>query len=129
MGNVTTKNEPERKKYGVSIVCLSDTHGHHNDLKLPKADILIHAGDFTHFGKKKDLISFNNWLGSLYQFEHKIIVNGNHEHNADWKNNAKTLISNGTFIVGEQIEVKGLKIWGTNFHWPCPTGNPYFKHR
>lgn len=27
------------------------------------ADILIHAGDFTHFGKEKDAKDMNAWLG------------------------------------------------------------------
>ena len=33
---------------GVLIVCISDTHNQHRDLKdMPAGDILIHAGDFT----------------------------------------------------------------------------------
>ena len=34
------------------IVCMSDTHGKHNDiLYLPKGDVLIHAGDLTQYGE------------------------------------------------------------------------------
>ena len=84
---------------------------------------MIHGGDFTHFGKKKDVLSFNEWLGTL-DFEHKIIVFGNHESNADWSKDVKEILSNATFILEETVEVKGVKIYGTNFHWPCPSGNP-----
>lgn len=35
--------EPEEKKRGVRIVCISDTHAHHSKLTIPDADILIHG--------------------------------------------------------------------------------------
>ena len=37
----------------VTIVSVSDTHVHYNDLnnlKVPDADIFIHAGDFSNMG-------------------------------------------------------------------------------
>ena len=37
-----------------------------------------------------------------------------------------SLISNGVVLRQEAIVVCGLKIFGTNFFWPCPTGNPYY---
>merc|ERR1712216_105377 len=75
---------PRRKLANVRVVCISDTHGRHRDLVLPKGDVLIHAGDFTKFGKLEDVEDFNSWLGGL-TFEHKIVVNGNHENNAEWQ--------------------------------------------
>ena len=34
------------------IVCMSDTHGKHNDIPfLPPGDLLVHAGDFTKYGE------------------------------------------------------------------------------
>lgn len=41
----------EGQKKGVRIVCISDTHTKHGDLNIPDGDILIHAGDFTSFGR------------------------------------------------------------------------------
>mmetsp|Transcript_9376 Transcript_9376/g.13446 ORF Transcript_9376/g.13446 Transcript_9376/m.13446 type:complete len:86 (+) Transcript_9376:184-441(+) len=29
------------------IACISDTHGEHRNIPIPKCDILIHGGDFT----------------------------------------------------------------------------------
>jgi len=109
----------------IKIVCLSDTHGQHRKIKLPKGDILLHAGDYTRFGKEVDAVDFNDWLGTL-DFKHKIIVNGNHENNMFRKVEPTSLISNGVVLRQEAIVVCGLKIFGTNFFWPCPTGNPYY---
>lgn len=130
---------------------MSDTHGRHRNVRVPPGDILIHAGDFTHFGKDKDVRDFNNWLGEL-EFKHKIVINGNHEHNAPWKRDVRKLLSNATFLCDEscviEIPLKGdrteatasgisgptadtddkrtLKIHGTNFYWPMTTPNPYY---
>ena len=48
------------KPLNIRVVCLSDTHGTNND--IPEGDILLHGGDFTHFGKEKDFVSFGEWL-------------------------------------------------------------------
>ena len=47
------------------LVCISDTHGLHRSLVLPDGDVLVHAGDMTHFGKGRQLDDFNEWLGEL----------------------------------------------------------------
>ena len=105
----TIASSPHRAK--VKIVCISDTHGHHRKLTMPKGDILIHAGDFTLFGRDtprnstgNPLLDFNEWLGSL-DYKYKIVVNGNHECNAKWKNRAKELLSNGILLVNEALEI------------------------
>ncbi|GAB5365330.1 hypothetical protein AAMO2058_001048500 [Amorphochlora amoebiformis] len=193
--------EKKPEALGVRIVCISDTHGRHRDVKVPDGDILIHAGDFTHFGKKRDLDNFNDWLGTL-PHKVRIVVNGNHEKNAEWKATVATALSNAIFIkdslveikikpnfkktegeeqkqiespksrperdeteqsepwgdpsesakpsnfdpaatdgnengraerkgvvstgAGEGIESIKVKIYGTDFFWPCPSGNPYY---
>mmetsp|Transcript_23158 Transcript_23158/g.38971 ORF Transcript_23158/g.38971 Transcript_23158/m.38971 type:complete len:206 (-) Transcript_23158:98-715(-) len=91
-----------RDKLGVRVVCVSDTHGRHADIKVPDGDILIHAGDFTHFGKKKDVIAVNEWLGTL-PHKHKIVVNGNHEKNAEWKKDTAKLLSNCSFFLKDSM--------------------------
>ena len=48
---------------GLRVVCVSDTHNAHRDLQLPAGDVLIHAGDFTQFGKEEHASDFNDWLG------------------------------------------------------------------
>ena len=151
----TIATSPHRAK--VTIVCISDTHGHHRELTMPKGDILIHAGDFTLFGRDtprnstgnlhendNPLQDFNDWLGSL-DYKYKIVVNGNHECNAKWKNRAKELLSNGVLLLNDVLEIdlnelklesndkkesrnggNILRIYGMQFYWPTLDGNnPY----
>lgn len=126
MGNTNTTEE-EREELGIKIVCISDTHGAHRNLNMPTEgiNILLHGGDFTKFSDESHLHDFNEWLGEL-NYEYKIIVNGNHEHNAKWHKRTKEILTNATFLNEELLEIDGLKIWGSNFYWPCPSGNPYY---
>src|SRR4051794_21663538 len=102
----------------LKIVCISDTHNNHSKLNIPDGDILISAGDYTHFGKRDQMESFNTWLGSL-PHKYKIVVNGNHESNAPWKNEVYDLFTNAKVLVQEGIIIQNLRIFGTNFFWPC----------
>ncbi len=43
--------EEQKEKYGIRVVCISDTHNQHQKLTIPDGDILIHGGDFTNFGR------------------------------------------------------------------------------
>ena len=133
------------------VVMISDTHGGHRKIPggVPDGDVLIHAGDFTRYGREEDALDFNAWLGEL-PHRHKFVVNGNHEHNAPWQKDVHTIVSNATVLVHEGAELKlpiaddndgdgdrpaggegegghrVLKIWGTNFFWPMTTANPYY---
>ena len=60
------------------IVCIADTHEKHEQVKLPKGDILIHAGDFTWVGDPKPTLDFLDWF-EAQPFTHKIFVSGNHD--------------------------------------------------
>jgi predicted phosphodiesterase len=112
---------------GVRIVCISDTHNQHRDLDVPSGDILIHAGDFTLYGKEEHAHDFNDWLGTL-PHKHKIVVNGNHENNADWKERTSDILTHATFLRQGSVEVEGLKIFGCEFFWPVAKGgvNAYY---
>ena len=68
-------NKVKEKSLGIRVVCISDTHGRHRDCEIPNGDVLIHAGDFTRYGKRADADDFNKWLGEL-PHRHKIVVNG-----------------------------------------------------
>ena len=96
-------------------------------MDIPAGDLLIHGGDFTRYGKEEDVVDFNNWLGELKpRFQHIIVVNGNHENNAPWKDKTATLLSNATWlknetkyfdVVRENAEPVSLKVHGTEFYW------------
>ena len=141
---------PEREPLGVSITAISDTHGCHNEVEdlSPPADLLIHAGDFTKFGKEEDLHSVKEYLDrQRSRFHAIVIVNGNHECNADWSDTAKVILEaenevSGTrrdtanihFLKDELAEVtidkldekspKKVRIWGTQFYWPMRRARP-----
>ncbi|KAK4507899.1 hypothetical protein PRZ48_001634 [Zasmidium cellare] len=59
----------------VRIVCVSDTHNHSpgEGYKLPKGDVLIHAGDLTNQGSLAELKKAVDWI-SKADFEAKVIV-------------------------------------------------------
>lgn len=64
----------------VRFVVISDTHNKHDDLVLPDGDVLLHCGDFTVGGTRKELESFNNWLGEhCSKFKRRIVIAGNHD--------------------------------------------------
>lgn len=96
---------------------LSDTHGSHNELDIPKVDYLIHAGDFTNVGNDKELIAFNSWVGECKEkglFKEIILVPGNHDLSLDVRPKvAKKFLTNVDHIlIHEGLELDGLKIWG-----------------
>ena len=67
---------PELRK--TRIVCVSDTHNAsplNGAFKLPKGDVLIHAGDLTKQGTFAELSKTLNWIEQA-DFEVKIVVAG-----------------------------------------------------
>jgi predicted phosphodiesterase len=60
------------------FVCLSDTHSLHRKIKVPSGDVLIHCGDFCHFGTKEELIDFEEWFQNQ-PHTFKLLVSGNHD--------------------------------------------------
>lgn len=62
------------------FVCISDTHC--NRFKVPDGDVLLHAGDLTHTGRLKQMLTTTNWLKSL-RHPHKLIIAGNHDLTLD----------------------------------------------
>ncbi|KAH8909147.1 Metallo-dependent phosphatase [Coniochaeta sp. PMI_546] len=62
------------------FVCISDTHN--CTVKLPKGDVLIHAGDLTNQGSYSELCKAIQWLEKA-DFEVKIVIAGNHDVTLD----------------------------------------------
>ena len=74
---------------------ISDTHGLHKTLKIPKGiDILIHAGDSTnHYDIVRNQVEFDDffsWLQGL-DIKYKVIIAGNHDAWATKKYNVDKL--------------------------------------
>eukprot|EP00300_Choanocystis_sp_HF-7_P000266 c10227_g1_i1.p1 GENE.c10227_g1_i1~~c10227_g1_i1.p1 ORF type:complete len:212 (+),score=36.21 c10227_g1_i1:74-709(+) len=108
----------------VRLVCISDTHNDHRSVRVPDGDVLIHAGDFTNYGKVEHAEDFNAWLGEL-PHTHKILIVGNHENNAPWHKQINQVISNATVLRQSGTTACGLSFFGTDFFWPCQS-NPYY---
>jgi Icc-related predicted phosphoesterase len=60
------------------MVCIADTHGHHEEIMVPDGDLLIHAGDCTIYGHSGDLKDFLKWFASLPHCN-KVLIAGNHD--------------------------------------------------
>lgn len=74
-----------QEKDTIRFVCLSDTHTHTDNLKVPSGDVLLHAGDWSYVGALQEIIKFNNFL-KLQPHPYKIVISGNHEVTFDHKN-------------------------------------------
>ena len=60
------------------FVCVSDTHNTSPEtgaFKLPKGDVLIHAGDLTKQGTHAELRQTLDWIENA-DFEEKIVIAG-----------------------------------------------------
>lgn len=122
------------------FVCISDTHAKHRELDMPKGDVLLHGGDFTHKGEVKTVDDFNEWLGTL-PYKHKVVIAGNHEltfcpkmrertkraKESDtfmrfnflkdipeelW-GNWKTRMNNCIYLEDEEVTINGIRIYGS----------------
>ncbi len=96
------------------IVCLSDTHNFHEQIRVPDGDILIHAGDATGRGTIAEIERFNFWLAKL-PHEHKIFVAGNHDWLFETNNlTARRLLDDSIiYLEDSAVEIESLKIYGS----------------
>jgi Icc-related predicted phosphoesterase len=97
----------------MKIICISDTHNLHEELKIPDGDVLIHAGDMTCVGGMDEIKEFNQWLGTL-PHRYKIVIAGNHDlYLESVPSMANVFITNAIYLNDSGIEIEGLKIWGS----------------
>ena len=95
------------------IVCISDTHGFHREVRLPLGDVLIHAGDFMRSGKIVDEIKdFNYWLGEQ-PFQHRIVIAGNHDLLLEARSSLSHLLTNAVYLQDSGLEIDRIKFWGS----------------
>ena len=89
----------------MKICIISDTHNKHKYLELPDADIIIHCGDFTSMGKEHEIKNFMKWFSELKQYQHKLIIAGNH----DWLFETNGLLVLFTLLFGSPIPLFSLR--------------------
>lgn len=102
-------------RFNMKIVAISDTHCRHRDIRLPEADMIIHAGDICQNGTEGEVLSFLNWFTKL-DFRYKIFIAGNHDFFFDGETDnylSKIIPSNITYLNDSGIEIEGFTIWGS----------------
>lgn len=99
----------------MKLYALSDTHNLHEQIQVPKCDILIHAGDATGRGHLSEIIPFLNWLAKQ-DCKYKVLVPGNH----DWGFEKQPELYRNecsergiSLLMDEMVDLDGLKIWGS----------------
>jgi Icc-related predicted phosphoesterase len=102
----------------MKVVMISDTHGRHNEIKIPECDMLIHAGDFSSTGRLVECLSFLNWF-SKQPAKHLVYIAGNHDLSYERDVALKTQLvgqfSNVHYLEDSSITLDGLNIYGSPF--------------
>lgn len=102
----------------MKILHLSDTHGAHHRLRnLPKADVVVHSGDFCMVGEEREALDFLNWFCGL-PYRHKIFICGNHDV-CLYGANVDGLPDNVYHLNNSGVEIEGFKFYGV----PLPVLN------
>lgn len=99
----------------MKLVCISDTHGDHRNVKVPEGDVLIHAGDITGHGTQSDFVDFLKWFDS-HPHHHKLFIAGNHDLYLETNPvDAQRLVDNtsSVWLNDSGIEIEGVQFWGS----------------
>jgi Icc-related predicted phosphoesterase len=98
------------------LCLISDTHNELSKIDLPKADILIHAGDATISGTLPEIVKFvEDIQHQSHKFDQIIFIAGNH----DWlfekrpKYAQSLLAKNIIYLQDSSVEIEGLKFYGS----------------
>lgn len=107
-------------KEKVRCWCISDTHGLHNDLIVPKdCEMLLFCGDATNspdtLRNLLELRDFIEWLDSV-DVPNKVVIPGNHDVSLERLYDARDQLNQVcTFLEHGPAEVCGLNIFGSAF--------------
>ncbi|GAB5354368.1 hypothetical protein AAMO2058_000112800 [Amorphochlora amoebiformis] len=110
----------------VRCVHISDTHHHHRYMHIPQGDILFHTGDTVgNYGDSDVNVHFQDfatWVSlQAKRFKAVVFIAGNHDTQLDGKEYddrisrkiLKSLPKNVYYLQNSQVNVLGLKIWGS----------------
>lgn len=120
----------------IKMTTISDTHSKHRmvDNLLEDGELIIHSGDISVRGFETEVSDFLNWYSSLYMYDNKIFIPGNHDfYFQEVPDESKELLSKYPDVImlednmhtfkkdGEEI-----KIWG--YPWTPKFGNFVYNH-
>ena len=99
----------------MKFVALADTHARHRSIRLPKGDVLVHAGDVSYRGDKIEVVDFLKWFREQ-DFTWKIFIAGNHDFLFEKARpkELETLIPPEIIYLNDSgTTINGLHIWGS----------------
>lgn len=102
----------------MKIALIADTHGKHDELPLPDADLLIHCGDLFEWGDPRPdpLGEIDDWFGSAPAKE-VICIAGNHDRLLQERAEGTCPFSKATYLQDSGTTIGGLSIYGSPW---CP---------
>lgn len=104
----------------MKFTCISDTHSKHEHIPtkyLTGGDCLLHSGDISGRGSRKEVETFLEWYNDL-PYTYKILIAGNHdfffEQAPEYEIEAVLAkYPNIIYLNDSGVEIEGLKIWGS----------------
>jgi hypothetical protein len=96
------------------ICVISDTHQLENEIEIPSCDLLIHAGDWSLFGKSERAMDrFLGWFAEQ-PARYRVLTCGNHEYPVEADPDKWRLrVRDATMLLNESITIEGIKIFGS----------------
>lgn len=105
----------------MKILHLSDTHGYHGWLDIPKGiDMIIHSGDEANsrdpYSNEQESLNFLEWYSHI-KVKYKIFIAGNHSSAIEQRFITKKQIEKKgiIYLENESVEIEGIKIWGSPY--------------
>lgn len=108
----------------MNIVFFSDSHGFHNEMTLPEADLAICSGDISMRGDRREVEGFMEWF-MKQPVKHRVMIAGNHDFWFD-KTHPRSpnykleddshldMIPDGIiYLENSSVTIEGIKIWGS----------------
>ena len=104
----------------MKLTCISDTHNKHLHIPtkyLTGGDCIMHSGDISGRGSRREVEDFLEWYNEL-PYTHKILIAGNHdyffEEAPEYEIEAMLAkYPNITYLNDSGVEIDGIKIWGS----------------
>lgn len=97
------------------LAIISDTHGKHDQVRVPECDVLIHCGDWTRNDSTAEWSFFAAWL-LMQPADNILLIHGNHDYpSSDVERPGQYLNTNINILHDSSIYVYGRKFYGSAF--------------